>query len=63
MFYSTDDLRIKWIKVVLPPVFLEEELPTRKSFGDHFKAREKSPEDSARRRPAAAGGRGSVLDS
>ena len=28
MFYSTDDLRIKWIKVVLPPVFLEEELPT-----------------------------------
>jgi 3-deoxy-7-phosphoheptulonate synthase len=27
MFYSTDDLRIKWIKVVLPPVFLEEELP------------------------------------
>src|SRR5215472_5114679 len=28
MFYSTDDLRIKWIKVVLPPIFLEEELPT-----------------------------------
>jgi 3-deoxy-7-phosphoheptulonate synthase len=28
MFYSTDDLRIRWIKVVLPPVFLEEELPT-----------------------------------
>src|SRR5580700_8974637 len=28
MFYSTDDLRIKWTKVVLPPVFLEEELPT-----------------------------------
>ncbi len=28
MFFSTDDLRIQWIKVVLPPVFLEEELPT-----------------------------------
>src|SRR5450755_2247948 len=28
MFYSTDDLRIKWTKVVLPPVFLDEELPT-----------------------------------
>jgi 3-deoxy-7-phosphoheptulonate synthase len=25
--YATDDLRIKWTKVVLPPVFLEEELP------------------------------------
>src|SRR5450755_3654225 len=28
MFYSTDDLRIKWTKVVLPPIFLDEELPT-----------------------------------
>ena len=27
MFYPTDDLRITWTKVVLPPVFLEEELP------------------------------------
>ena len=27
MFYATDDLRIKGTKVVLPPVFLEEELP------------------------------------
>lgn len=26
-FYRTDDLRIKWTKVVLPPIFLEEELP------------------------------------
>jgi 3-deoxy-7-phosphoheptulonate synthase len=25
--FATDDLRIKWTKVVLPPVFLEEELP------------------------------------
>src|ERR1700732_4690505 len=28
MPYRTDDLHIKWTKVVLPPVFLEEELPT-----------------------------------
>jgi len=28
MFHTTDDLRIKWTKVVLPPIFLEEELPT-----------------------------------
>src|ERR1700729_3271103 len=28
MFHPTDDLRIKWTKVVLPPVFLEEQLPT-----------------------------------
>ena len=27
MFYPTDDLRIQWTKVLLPPVFLEEELP------------------------------------
>jgi 3-deoxy-7-phosphoheptulonate synthase len=27
MVYATDDLRIKWTKVVLPPVFLEEEMP------------------------------------
>ena len=26
-YYRTDDLRIRWTKVVLPPVFLEEELP------------------------------------
>jgi 3-deoxy-7-phosphoheptulonate synthase len=28
MIHRTDDLRIKWTKVLLPPVFLEEELPT-----------------------------------
>lgn len=27
-FYPTDDLRIKWTKVVIPPAFLEKELPT-----------------------------------
>jgi 3-deoxy-7-phosphoheptulonate synthase len=25
--FTTEDIRIKWIKVLLPPVFLEEELP------------------------------------
>jgi 3-deoxy-7-phosphoheptulonate synthase len=41
MFYSTDDLRIKWIKVVLPPVFLEEELPsTEKASATVHQARQ-----------------------
>ena len=41
MFYSTDDLRIKWTKVVLPPVFLEEELPTtEKASATVYQARE-----------------------
>jgi len=42
MLYSTDDLRIKWIKVVLPPVFLEEELPTtEKASATVYRARER----------------------
>ncbi len=40
MFYPTDDLRIKWIKVVLPPVVLEEELPiTEKASQTVFQTR------------------------
>jgi 3-deoxy-7-phosphoheptulonate synthase len=27
MFHATEDIRIKWTKVVLPPVFLEEDYP------------------------------------
>jgi len=27
MFHPTEDIRIQWTKVVLPPIFLEEELP------------------------------------
>ncbi len=27
MFHNTEDIRIQWIRVVLPPVFLEEERP------------------------------------
>src|SRR6202522_1417517 len=40
MFYPTDDLRIKWTKVVLPPVFLEEEMPlTEAASGTVHQAR------------------------
>jgi 3-deoxy-7-phosphoheptulonate synthase len=31
MFHATEDLRIQWTKVVLPPVFLEEEYPVTES--------------------------------
>lgn len=41
MFYPTDDLRIKWTKVVLPPVFLEEELPiTERASATVFETRQ-----------------------
>ncbi|HVJ09501.1 MAG TPA: 3-deoxy-7-phosphoheptulonate synthase [Acidisarcina sp.] len=41
MLYPTDDLRIKWTKVVLPPIFLEEELPiTETASSTVFEARE-----------------------
>jgi 3-deoxy-7-phosphoheptulonate synthase len=40
MLYPTDDLRITWTKVVLPPVFLEEELPiTEAASATVYKAR------------------------
>lgn len=40
MFHPTDDLRIKWTRVVLPPAFLEEELPTTdKASSTVFEAR------------------------
>ena len=38
--YRTDDLRIKWTRVVLPPVFLEEEMPmTEQAAGTVHNAR------------------------
>jgi 3-deoxy-7-phosphoheptulonate synthase len=41
MFYNTDDLRIKWTKVVIPPLFLEQELPTtEKASSTIYHARE-----------------------
>lgn len=40
MFYPTDDLRITWTKVVLPPALLERELPiTETASATVFKAR------------------------
>jgi 3-deoxy-7-phosphoheptulonate synthase len=40
MFHPTEDLRIKWTKVVLPPVFLEEERPaTETATATIFNAR------------------------
>lgn len=31
MLHNTEDIRIKWTKVVLPPVFLEEEMPLQEA--------------------------------
>ena len=40
MLYPTDDLRITWTKVVLPPVFLEEDLPITEAASETvFQAR------------------------
>jgi 3-deoxy-7-phosphoheptulonate synthase len=40
MFHNTEDIHIKWTKVVLPPVFLEEEMPiTEASSTTIFRAR------------------------
>jgi 3-deoxy-7-phosphoheptulonate synthase len=43
MIYPTDDLRIRSTKVVLPPVFLEEELPTtERASATVFQARKET---------------------
>ena len=34
MFHTIDDIRIQWTKVVLPPVFLEEERPVNETASD-----------------------------
>jgi 3-deoxy-7-phosphoheptulonate synthase len=34
MFHTTDDIRIQWTKVVLPPVFLEEERPVNEAASE-----------------------------
>jgi 3-deoxy-7-phosphoheptulonate synthase len=50
--HRTDDLRIKWTKVVLPPVFLEEELPTSEAASSTvFHARHQVSEILAARDP------------
>ncbi len=43
MFHTTEDIRIQWTKVVLPPVFLEEERPvTEKASATIFNARKET---------------------
>jgi 3-deoxy-7-phosphoheptulonate synthase len=50
--HRTDDLRIQWTKVVLPPVFLEEELPiTDTASATVFSARSQVSEILAGRDP------------
>ena len=40
MFHTTEDIRIQWTKVVLPPVFLEEERPVLETASEiNFNAR------------------------
>ncbi|MFZ0272999.1 MAG: 3-deoxy-7-phosphoheptulonate synthase [Acidobacteriaceae bacterium] len=52
MFYRTDDLRIRSTKVVLPPVFLEEEMPvTEAASSTVFHARREIVEILSRRDP------------
>ncbi len=52
MFHATDDLRIQWIKVLLPPVFLEEELPeTEAASTTIYEARREISEILAGRDP------------
>ncbi|MGA2170426.1 MAG: 3-deoxy-7-phosphoheptulonate synthase [Terracidiphilus sp.] len=52
MFLPTEDLRIKWTKVVLPPAFLEEELPlTEASSSTIIHARNEVSEILAGRDP------------
>jgi 3-deoxy-7-phosphoheptulonate synthase len=52
MFHTIEDIHIKWTKVVLPPVFLEEELPiTEASTATIFNARNEITEILAGRDP------------
>ena len=48
--HRTDDLRIKWTKVVLPPVFLEEELPISEAASSTVFTRAQSGQRDSRRR-------------
>jgi 3-deoxy-7-phosphoheptulonate synthase len=50
--HRTDDLRIKWTKVVLPPVFLDEELPiSERASSTVFQARNQVSDILAGRDP------------
>ena len=64
MFHPTEDLRIQWTKVVLPPVFLEEELPvTEAASATIFNARNEIICDPQRPRRPPARPRRSLLHS
>ena len=64
MFHPIDDLRIKWTKVVLPPVFLEEEMPTTETAAATVhQARHEICEILGGRDPSSAGGVRAVFDS
>jgi 3-deoxy-7-phosphoheptulonate synthase len=52
MFHTTEDIRIQWTKVVLPPVFLEEERPvTEPASATIYDARQEITEILAGRDP------------
>ncbi len=52
MLHATEDIRLKWIKVVLPPVFLEEERPVSEAASTTiFDARSEITEILNRRDP------------
>jgi 3-deoxy-7-phosphoheptulonate synthase len=52
MIYTTEDIRIQWTKVVLPPVFLEEERPvTEAASATIYNARNEISEILARSDP------------
>ncbi|MGH9604606.1 MAG: 3-deoxy-7-phosphoheptulonate synthase [Terracidiphilus sp.] len=52
MFHPTEDIRIQWTKVVLPPVFLEEESPVTEAASETiFNARHEIVEILAGRDP------------
>jgi hypothetical protein len=64
MFHTTEDIHIQWTKVVLPPVFLEEEFPVTEAASETiFKTRNEITEILGRQRFAAAGAGGALLDS
>ena len=64
MFRTTEDIHIQWTKVVLPPVFLEEEFPVTEAASETiFKTRTEITDILGGTRHAAAGAGGAVLDS
>ena len=50
MLHPTEDVRIQWTKVVLPPVFLEEERPTTETASEAIFAARREIVDILNRR-------------